>query len=48
VEPLDRFVEVLRLDGNSYRIVRNARGDAAVKLEPFDAIELDLSALWQR
>ncbi len=48
VEPLDRFVEVLRLDGVTYRIAQHASDDARVRLEPFDAIELDLSILWQR
>jgi Uma2 family endonuclease len=48
VEPLERFVEVLRLDGATYRIVQTASGDADARLEPFDAIALPLAALWQR
>ncbi len=40
--------EILRLDGESYRLVAAFDGDAAVRAEPFDAIELDLAALWAR
>jgi len=38
-----RTLEVLRLDGDGYRTVR---GDARVRAEPFDAIELELALLW--
>ncbi|MBS2017268.1 MAG: Uma2 family endonuclease [Deltaproteobacteria bacterium] len=48
VEPLQRFLEILRLDGPTYRIVGTHFDDAKVRAEPFDAIELDLAALWQR
>jgi len=48
IEPLDKLIEVLELDGATYRIVDSAQGDAARRLRPFDAIELALSALWQR
>lgn len=48
VEPLDELIEVLKLDGETYRVMMTATGDDAVRLPPFDAIELPLSALWQR
>jgi Uma2 family endonuclease len=48
VEPLDKLVEVLRLEAGAYKIVQSVTGDAPVRMEPFDAIELDLGALWQR
>jgi Uma2 family endonuclease len=48
IEPLEKLVEVLELDGVTYRIVDTAQGDVNVRLRPFDAIELPLSALWQR
>ena len=48
VEPLEQLVEVLELDGATYRIVDSAQGDMAVRLKPFDAIEFPLGALWQR
>jgi len=41
-------LEVLRLDGATYRIVQVATGDAKVRAEPFDAIELELAILWAR
>lgn len=47
VEPQQKFVEVLELDGASYRIVQTATGDDPIRLRPFDAIELPLAALWQ-
>jgi Uma2 family endonuclease len=46
VEPLDQLLEVLELDSGSYRIVQTATGSNPVRLRPFDAIELDLAALW--
>jgi hypothetical protein len=48
VEPLEKLVEVLELDGATYRIVQTAEGDAPVRLRPFDAIEFPLAALWMR
>jgi hypothetical protein len=39
-------VEVYRLDVDSWRVVAMHGGDAKVRAEPFDAIELDLSSLW--
>lgn len=48
IEPLDRFLEVLELDGSSYRIVDRAEGNEPRRLRPFDAIEFDVGALWAR
>lgn len=48
VDPGIQTLEILRLDGTTYRIVQVATGEACVRAEPFDAIELDLRALWQR
>jgi len=48
VDPEARTLEVLRLDAGSYRLVVTHAGEAPVRAEPFDAIELDLGALWQR
>lgn len=47
VDPIAQTLEVLRLDGSSYRVAMVASGDARVRAEPFDAIELDLAILWQ-
>jgi len=48
VDPLLFTLEVCRLDGETYRTVATWRGDAIVRAEPFDAEELELSALWAR
>lgn len=39
-------VEILRLDGEGYRLVGVLAEDSKVRAEPFDAIELDLGGLW--
>ena len=46
VDPLVRTLEVLRLDGATYRLVAVFRDAAQARAEPFDAIELELAALW--
>ena len=48
VDPVVRVLEVMRLDGESYRVVASARDDARVRAEPFEAIELELALLWAR
>jgi len=47
-EQLPEVLGVFRLDGDSFRVVHTWRGNALVRAEPFDAIELDLSILWAR
>jgi hypothetical protein len=46
LDPLVRTLEALRLDGESYRLSGVWRGNAKVRVEPFEAIELELEALW--
>lgn len=46
VNPLERMVEVYRLDGDGYRLVVTRGGTDRVRLEPFGAIEIELEALW--
>ncbi len=41
-----RTLEVFRLDAGSYRLVHTWCGDRLVRAEPFDAVELELRALW--
>lgn len=48
LEPKARVLEVLRLDSSSYRIAATFHGEARVRAEPFDAIELELAILWAR
>ncbi len=45
VDPKSRTLEVYRLEGKWMRVATH-RDDAIVRAEPFDAIELELGALW--
>ncbi|HVY47067.1 MAG TPA: Uma2 family endonuclease [Minicystis sp.] len=46
VDPLDRTLEVLRLENGRWSILAVHRDDERVRAEPFDAIELELGILW--
>ncbi len=46
-DPIARTLEVLRLEGDRWSIVSSSSGLAVLRAEPFDAIELDLSLLWE-
>jgi Uma2 family endonuclease len=48
VDPIDKRLEVHALDVETkrWREVRIHQGDTTVRAEPFDAIDLDLVALW--
>lgn len=46
VDPDDRTLEVYRLEAGRWSLIAVHAGDAKVRAEPFDAIELDLSHLW--
>ena len=46
VDPKARTLEVLRLDATGYTVLAVHEGDAPVRAEPFDAVELDLPFLW--
>jgi Uma2 family endonuclease len=46
VDPIAKTLEVLALDGPSYRIHEVFGGDVKIRALPFDAIELNLGALW--
>jgi Uma2 family endonuclease len=48
VDPLLQMLEVLRLDGETYRLLPPYKGAARVRAEPFQELELDLAALWAR
>jgi len=48
VDPTARTLEVFRLSEGTWRLVATWRDDAVVRAEPFDAIELELAALWTR
>lgn len=48
VDPLARLLEVYRLEGTRYLVVGAYRDASLVRAEPFDAVELELGALWER
>lgn len=48
VDPRLQLLDVLRLDGDTYRLVQSHGEAEVVRAEPFDAIELELGALWPR
>jgi Uma2 family endonuclease len=48
VDPLAQMLEVYRLEGPRYSVLATWRGDAVVRADPFDAIEIELAALWAR
>jgi Uma2 family endonuclease len=47
VDPIARTLEILRLEQGRWSIVGTASDLDVVRAEPFDAIELDLSLLWE-
>jgi len=47
-DPLAQTLEILELDGATYRLLDVVTGDTKVRARPFDAIELDLALLWAR
>ena len=47
IDPIARTLEVLRLENGRWTIVSTWSGMETLAAEPFDAIELDLSLLWE-
>jgi Uma2 family endonuclease len=48
VDPAIQTLEVLRLDGVSFRAIATHAWECTVRAEPFDAVELTLGDLWSR
>ena len=48
VDPLAQTLEVFKQDGDCWLLLGTFKSDARVRAEPFDALELDLGALWAR
>jgi Uma2 family endonuclease len=46
VDPIARTLEVLRLESGHWTSVSTGSGTDVVKVEPFEALELDLTLLW--
>ena len=48
LDPGPQLLEIFRLEGGGWRLVTSAAGNEKVRAEPFDALELDLMAVWAR
>lgn len=46
IDPVVKSLEVFRLEAAKWTLVETFSGDDRVRAEPFDAIELNLPALW--
>jgi Uma2 family endonuclease len=46
IDPLQRSLEVFRLEHERWSLLGVHHGDEKVRAEPFDAVELDLAVLW--
>jgi Uma2 family endonuclease len=46
IDPLSQTLEVLRLENHRWLIAGNYGGDDVVRSEPFEAVEINLAALW--
>ena len=44
--PLARTLEVFRREGDRWVLANNFAGDQRIRTEPFEAVELELEALW--
>jgi hypothetical protein len=42
----EQTLEVYRLQNGAWMLVRSLGGDARARIEPFDAVELDLTLVW--
>ncbi len=47
IDPRTRTLEVMRLDGTTFRVVATWRDEAKPRAEPFEALELELAILWK-
>jgi Uma2 family endonuclease len=48
IDPSSRTLEAYRLESERYSVLGTWRGEASHRIEPFDAVPLDLGALWSR
>lgn len=46
IEPVTRTLEVFRREGDRWVLAGNYAGDQRIRAEPFEAVELELEALW--
>jgi Uma2 family endonuclease len=48
IDPRLQTLEAFALDSTSYRLLGAWRGPATLRVPPFDALEMELGALWER
>jgi Uma2 family endonuclease len=48
IDPIAQTLEALVLDGDRWSVLGTWRDDAKVRVEPFEAFELELGGLWAR
>ena len=48
VDPIARTLEACRLEGNRWLLLGTWRDDAKVRVDPCEAVELELGGLWAR
>ena len=48
IDPVTQTLEAYRLDTERYTVLGVWRGDVVVRVEPFDAVPLELGALWSK
>jgi Uma2 family endonuclease len=48
IDPVAQTLEAYRLDAERYSVLAVWRSDAVIRVEPFDAIPLELGALWSK
>jgi Uma2 family endonuclease len=48
IDPVTRTLEAYRLDAERYTVLGVWRGDVVVRVEPFEAVPLELGALWSK
>jgi hypothetical protein len=46
VDPVSRTIEVLRLSGEDLVVAGTFGGDMQMRIPPFDAVAIDVGALW--
>jgi Uma2 family endonuclease len=46
LDPIDKFLEIFRLEGPQWLLVSAHEGVAKIRAEPFEALEIDLARFW--
>ena len=46
IDPIEKTLEVYRLEEKRYSLLDTYEGEAVIRAEPFDAIEFPLALLW--